>query len=200
MLTETNTSHTDKRCEKNLAGAPTLLQGFGGYTRGCASAPLRNSTTTKREGHPISKRQPLRVPNGYYRRGSGATVGDDHKGPLMARGKPLFCKITKRKQIHKPQITPRVVAAQYGEGPTTQIISAAHQAANLNTPRANFRPARGPGAAPQISASLEGYAPPRASLRLLARGLRAPSGKSPPRSRATRVRNARSHPFPRPEH
>jgi hypothetical protein len=39
MLAETNTSHTDKTPWKNLAGAPTLLQGFAGYTRGCASAP-----------------------------------------------------------------------------------------------------------------------------------------------------------------
>jgi hypothetical protein len=55
-----------------------LVQGFGGYTRGCASAPPRNSTTTMREESPISKRQPLRVPNGYHHRGSGATVGDNH--------------------------------------------------------------------------------------------------------------------------
>jgi hypothetical protein len=84
----------------------------------------------------------------------------------MTREKPLFRKITKRKQTHKSQITPRVVAAQCGEGPTTQIISAAHQAASLNTPQANFRLVRGPSAAPRIPASLEGYTPPRASLRL----------------------------------
>jgi hypothetical protein len=111
-------------------------------------------------------------------------VGDSHKGPLMNRENPLFRKITKHKQTHKPQITPRVVAAQSGEGPTTQIISTAHQAASRNTPRANFRLARGPGAAPRISTSLGGYAPPRVNLRLT-RGLRTPSGEYPPRSRAT---------------
>jgi hypothetical protein len=57
-------------------------------------------------------------------------------------------------------------------GPTTQITSAAHQAASLDTPRANFRLARGLGVAPR-------------NLRL-ARGLDAPSGESPPRSRARR--------------
>jgi hypothetical protein len=74
---------------KNLAGAPTLLQGFGGYTRGCASAPPRNSTATRREEHPISEHQPLRVPNKYHRRGTGATVGDSHNGPLITGGKPI---------------------------------------------------------------------------------------------------------------
>jgi hypothetical protein len=76
--------------KKNLAGAPTPLQGFGGYTRGCASAPPWNSTTSRREGCPISKHQPLRDPNGYHRRGSGATVGDSHRGPLKTGGKPIF--------------------------------------------------------------------------------------------------------------
>jgi hypothetical protein len=83
MSTETNTSHTNKTLRKNLAGSFTRLQGFTGYTRGCASVPPRNNTTTRREESPISKRQPLRVPNGYQCRGSGATAGDSHKGPLI---------------------------------------------------------------------------------------------------------------------
>jgi hypothetical protein len=90
MPAETNTSHTDKTLCKNLAGAFTLLQGFGGYTSGCASAPPRNNTATRREECLISKRQPLRVPNRYDRRGSGATVGDNHKGPLITGENPLF--------------------------------------------------------------------------------------------------------------
>jgi hypothetical protein len=92
MPAETNTSHTGKRCEKNLARAPTLLQGFGGYTHRCASAPPRNNTAARREERPISKHQPLRVPNGYHRRGSGATVGDRHKGPLITGENPFFRK------------------------------------------------------------------------------------------------------------
>jgi hypothetical protein len=30
-----------------------------------------------------------RDPNGYHRRGSGATVGDSHRGPLNNRENPL---------------------------------------------------------------------------------------------------------------
>jgi hypothetical protein len=67
---------------KNPAGAPTLLQGFRGYTHGCASTPPRNCTASRREECPISKRQPLRDPNGYHHRGSGATVGDSPRVPV----------------------------------------------------------------------------------------------------------------------
>jgi hypothetical protein len=58
MPAETNTSHTSTIGKKNLAGAPTLLQGFRGYTCGCANAPPRNNTVSRREECPISKRQP----------------------------------------------------------------------------------------------------------------------------------------------
>jgi hypothetical protein len=44
---------------KNLAGAPTLPQGFEGYTRGCTSAPPQNSIATRRDERPIGKHQPL---------------------------------------------------------------------------------------------------------------------------------------------
>jgi hypothetical protein len=63
-----------KCCEKNPTGAPTLLQGLGGYTRGCTSVPPRNSTAARREESPISKRQPLRVPNGYSLCGTAIRV------------------------------------------------------------------------------------------------------------------------------
>jgi hypothetical protein len=95
ILAETNTSRTDKRCEKNLAGAPTLLQGFGGHTRGCASTPPQNNIATRREECPISKLHPLWLPNGYHHRGSGATVGDNHEGPLMTGEKPHFSQNNK---------------------------------------------------------------------------------------------------------
>jgi hypothetical protein len=89
-LAETNTSHTGRHYGKNLVGAPTLLQGFEGYTCGCAIAPPWNGIATRREEYPINKHQPLRVPSGYHRRGSGATVGDSHRGPLNNRAKPIF--------------------------------------------------------------------------------------------------------------
>jgi hypothetical protein len=50
-LAETNTSHADKMMRKNLVGAFTLLQGFGVYTRGCASAPPRNNNQEGRTSH-----------------------------------------------------------------------------------------------------------------------------------------------------
>jgi hypothetical protein len=150
MPTETNTSHTDKMLWKNLAGASTLLQGFGGYTRGCASAPPRNSTATRREESPISKRQPPRVPNGYHHRGSGATVRDSHKGPLVTGENPPFRKIIKCKRArHEPKNTPRVVAAQNGK---------AHDPKKPQ--RLTYRPAAVPLG--RFSASLEGQTPPRA--------------------------------------
>jgi hypothetical protein len=90
---ETNTSHADKTFWKNLVGAFTLLQGFGGYTRGCASAPPRNSTATRSEERPTSKLQPLRVPNRYHCRGSRATVEDSHRGSLITGENARFEKL-----------------------------------------------------------------------------------------------------------
>jgi hypothetical protein len=81
--------------KKILQEHPRSYKGFEGYTRGCASVPPQNSIATRREERPISKRQPLRVPNGYHRRGSGATVGDNHEGPLMTREKPHFSQNNK---------------------------------------------------------------------------------------------------------
>jgi hypothetical protein len=67
--------------------APARLRG---YTRGCASAPPRNSIAARKEERPISRRQPLRVLDGYLRRGSGATDGDSNKGPLITGEEPIF--------------------------------------------------------------------------------------------------------------
>jgi hypothetical protein len=83
-----------------------ILRGFGGYTHGCASAPPRNGRATRREESPTNKHQPLRVPNRYHRRGSGATVGDSHKGPLITGENPLFRKIVKHRN------TPRTPKAR----------------------------------------------------------------------------------------
>jgi hypothetical protein len=102
-----------------------LLQGFGGYTRGCASTPPRNGTATRAEEHPISKHQPLRVPNRYHRRGSGATVEDDHKGPLITGKTPFL-------QNNKTQTNPQIVKhAQHDHGP---VQGGAHGPSNLCVP------------------------------------------------------------------
>jgi hypothetical protein len=110
---ETNMSHTDKRLWKKLAGAFKLLQGFGGYTRGCASTPPWNSTTTRKEECSISKLQPLRVPNRYHCRVSGATIGDNYKGHLITGETPLSKNNKKQKtNLQTPKNTLRMVAAQ----------------------------------------------------------------------------------------
>jgi hypothetical protein len=96
MPTETNTSHTGKHCEKTLQEHPCSCKASGGYTHGCASVPPRNSIATRREERPISTHQPLRVPNGYHRRGSEATVGDSHKGPLITGEKPISSQNDKK--------------------------------------------------------------------------------------------------------
>jgi hypothetical protein len=108
---------------------------------------------------------------GYRCKGSGATVGDDHKGPLIVGANTPFSKIIKSEQTN-PQTATRVVMAQGREGPTTQKALAAQQAAGPRHPSANLCLARGSSMAPR-------------NLRL-ARGLDAPSGEPPPRSRTWR--------------
>jgi hypothetical protein len=88
MPAETNTSHNDGCCGKTLKEYTHSSKASGGRPAGPLARP-RNGTTTRREESPISKPQPLRVPKGYHCRGSGATVGDNHKGPLITRKKPI---------------------------------------------------------------------------------------------------------------
>jgi hypothetical protein len=71
---------------KTPAGAPTLLQGFGGYTRGSADTAPRKALATRGEGCPISRFRHLREPGRHARRCSGATVGDSLEGPLKQPG------------------------------------------------------------------------------------------------------------------
>jgi hypothetical protein len=183
-----------------------LLQGFGGYTRGCASAPLQNSTTIRRGERPIRKRQPLQVPDEYHRRGSGATVGDNHKGTLITGGNPFsFANNKNTNELTNYKLHPKTITARQQE-PTAQATSAARQTINPSTPRAKLcfarraqhrtagTPPRSRAGRPlgRDSASLEGWTPPRARLRL-ARGLDAPSGGSPPRLRLSRVDRSRTH-------
>jgi hypothetical protein len=48
--------------------------------------PRGKALATRREERPISRLQHLRDPNGNTHRCSGATVGDNPKGPLNNRG------------------------------------------------------------------------------------------------------------------
>jgi hypothetical protein len=79
MPAETITPHTGKSCEKTLQEHP----------RSCKASGARPGGTRGKE-RPISKRQHLRDPNGYTQRCLGATVGDNHKGPLNNQGKPAY--------------------------------------------------------------------------------------------------------------
>jgi hypothetical protein len=210
MPAETNTLDTVKTLWKNLVGAPTLLQGFGGYTRRCASTPLRNNTAPKREGSPIRKLQPLRVPNGYHHIGSGATVGDSHKGPLVTWEKPFSQKIINANECSlNPTKHCPCGHSPKQEGPRPKETIMTHQPTGRDTPRAILHLSRGAGAprvifrlargtsapsgdSPPCSRALcllDGLTPPRAILRL-ARGPSAPSGDSPPRSRPAQARDA----------
>jgi hypothetical protein len=152
--------------QKNLAGAPRLLQGFWGYTRGCASAPPRNSTTSRREEHPIRKRQPLQDPNGYHHRGSGATVGDSPRGPLNNQGKSHF--LSHITQTNSQNIT-------HSHGP----VARAHGPGGLSGPPEQTTPTT----LGRNSASLEGHNTALTKF-CLARGLDAPSSEVPPRASA----------------
>jgi hypothetical protein len=151
---KTNTTHTGKLCEQNLALAPTLVQGFGGYTCGCASAPPRNSVATRREERPISKHQPLRVPDGYHRRGSGATVGDSHKGPLITGENPIFSQIT------KTQMNSQII--NYTQNNHT-LVTGAHGPRNLSNP-SNGQPQHPSGETPLRSRGTVSYRRNSASL------------------------------------
>jgi hypothetical protein len=88
MPVEINTPHAGGSREKNPVGALTLLQGFGARPAGLLTRPHGTTLATRREERPISRRQHLRDPNWYTHRCSGATVGDNHKGPLNNQGKP----------------------------------------------------------------------------------------------------------------
>jgi hypothetical protein len=150
-----------------------LLQGFRGYTRGCASAPPRNVTTSRREESPLESTSlcrflciPLQKLKGYCR---GQPLGSPNN-----RGNHPFLK-NKRSNLQL-QITPRMAAAQGKERPMAQITSAAHRTASSGTPRANLCLARGADTAPRN---------PRP-----ARGHGAPSGGFPPRSRSPSAHGA----------
>jgi hypothetical protein len=88
---EINTSHTGSTLWKNFAGVHALLQGFRGYTRGCVSVPPRNGTTIM--GRTSHQEAPAFAGSyGYLGKGSGATVGDGHKGPLITGENHPFLK------------------------------------------------------------------------------------------------------------
>jgi hypothetical protein len=126
-------------------------------------------------------------------------VGDGHRGLLNNRGKPIFLsQTTKHKRTHNT-----IKCVQDDRGP----VAGAHGPGGLSGPPEQT----GPTPLGRNSVSLEQYGTTLIKLRL-ARGLDAPSGETPPRSRAgpPLVRDSASlealvgsplpHLLPRPEH
>jgi hypothetical protein len=88
MPVEINTPHAGGSREKTLQEHSRSCRASGARPAGPLTRPHGTTLATRREEHPISKRQHLRDPNRYTRRCSEATVGDGHKGPLNNQGKP----------------------------------------------------------------------------------------------------------------
>jgi hypothetical protein len=130
--------------QKKLARMHTLLQGFGGYTHGCASAP--HGTSQHSEGKKVLREslslcESLQIPLQRLE----ATVRDSHRGPLKRGKSPL----PKNKQSNAT--TNHLPCRPKQKRPTTQKASAAHQTTISRTPRANLRLARGAGTVPRNS-------------------------------------------------
>jgi hypothetical protein len=125
-------------------------------------APARHRGLHKR----ATTEQHKQVPDGYHRRGSGATVGDSHKGPLIAGEKPTFW------QIIKTQTNSQIVNYAPRDH---DLVTGAHGPGNLSGPSSG-RPRHPSGETPLRSrspvpyhrdlASLEGWTPPRVRPRL----------------------------------
>jgi hypothetical protein len=136
-------------------------------------------------------------PNGYTHRCSGATVRENHKGPLNNQGKPTFFR--KKTKCKRTQNT---LPNGWAHGPGGPNGPPGRRPSH---PRAKLRSARGArhytGKLPPCSgagrpleqgpASLEGRSPPRVRF-CLARGRSPPSGEVPPRSRALWARRLRT--------
>jgi hypothetical protein len=88
MPVEINAPHAGGSREKPLQEHSCSCRASGARPAGPLTRPQRTALATRREERPISRRQHLQDPNGYTHRCSGATVGDNHEGPLNNQGKP----------------------------------------------------------------------------------------------------------------
>jgi hypothetical protein len=86
------TPHTlEARCGKTLQKCAHSSKASGARPAGALAHPHGTAQQAGGES-PIGKHQPLWVPNGYHCKGSGATVGDIHKGSLIMEGNTTFYK------------------------------------------------------------------------------------------------------------
>jgi hypothetical protein len=74
--------------KKTPAGALSSCRASGVRPADPLTRPHGKAFATRREERPISRLQHLREPERNTRRRSGATVGDNHEGPLKNRGNP----------------------------------------------------------------------------------------------------------------
>jgi hypothetical protein len=174
------------------------VQGFGGYTCGCARAPTEQHNIQEgRVSHQQasasaeSQRIPPQRLGGYCR---GQPLGSP-KTP----GENPFSFANNETQTNSRNIK----HVRYNHGP----VAGARGPGGLSGPPERSAPVP----LRRNSVSLEGHNAVLTRLRL-ARGLDAPSGKTPPRSRAGRPLRRDSvslealtssplpHPLPRPEH
>jgi hypothetical protein len=88
MPVEINTPHAGGSREKPLQEHSRSCRASGARPAGPLTRPHGTAFSNQGEECHISKRLLLLDPNGYTRRCSGATVGDNHKGPLNNQRKP----------------------------------------------------------------------------------------------------------------
>jgi hypothetical protein len=103
MPAETNTPHTGRTCEKTFQEHPRSCKTSRARPAGPLARPHGIAPATRGEESPINRRHHLRDPQGYTHRCSGATVGDNHKGPLNNQGKPDY--IRKKTNANEPKST-----------------------------------------------------------------------------------------------
>jgi hypothetical protein len=106
----TNASHDDSVAEKTLKECTHSSKALGAKPAGPLARPhgiTQQPGGKKVPSVDVSICEILWIPP----RCSGATVGDNHRGPLRNRGKPIFFrKKRKRKQIRDPKSRTNVIA------------------------------------------------------------------------------------------
>jgi hypothetical protein len=105
MPVETCTMPTDKiSAKKPLLEHSRSCRASGARPAGPLMRPHGKAFATGREERPISRLQHLGKPDRYTHRCSGATVGDNHEGPLKNRGES-YLRHAKNKTKHTSSLT-----------------------------------------------------------------------------------------------
>jgi hypothetical protein len=130
MPVETNAPHTGKKLTKKpLQEHSRSYRASGARPAGPLTRPHGTALATRREERPISRLQHLRDPHGNTHRCSGATVGDNPKGPLNNRGEN---RLKPAKNANTNQLT-RLTHIHSTN--TTLVAPAARQDNTVDAPR-----------------------------------------------------------------